>query len=116
MPGERVTVAVAESAVQAEIWMDALRRAGIQAMSFERGPGAAMGGAATVVSAFPVLVGAAELGAARSVIADIEGARVLAPFEDTVEPPAWLRYALLVAALGVAVLVLLAAGTRFAGG
>lgn len=83
-----VVVAVAGDAIAAAIWVDALRAAGIEAVSFERGVGAAFGGAESVASTHPVLVPASSLVPARNVIAELAGGGALAPVrDDTNEPP-----------------------------
>lgn len=74
-----VVVAVAENGLEANLWLDALHRAGIRASTFERGHGGALGATGWQDSVFPVLVAPGDLGHARSVIADLGGARALAP-------------------------------------
>jgi hypothetical protein len=113
MTGESpVVVAEARDAIEASIWLDALTEAGISASVFERGVGAALGGAVTPgFSVFLVLVERSSLGAARSVIADIAGAAVLARFRDDETATRGQRRALLTAVgvlLGVLVLGALA--------
>lgn len=77
-------VAEAEDPVQAAIWVDALRAAGIKCTSYERGVGAALGGAVTPgLAVYPVLVAREFLGAARSVVAELGGAAALAPWPDS---------------------------------
>lgn len=83
MPGRMALVAEARDAIEANIWVDALRQAGIHATIHERGLGAAFGGAATFgVSGYAVLVERTAFGAARSVLAGLTDARVLAPLEE----------------------------------
>jgi hypothetical protein len=78
-----VVVAEAEDAVEAAIWVDALRQAGIEATAFERGVGAALGGASPPGwVAYPVVVSSDRIGPARDVIAELAGGSVLAPFRD----------------------------------
>jgi len=82
--GGRVVVAEAADPVQAAIWVDALKAAGIEAASFERGVGAALGGAVTPGWAvYPVLVAAADIGGARNVVAELAGGTALAPIPDS---------------------------------
>ncbi|MCC7365720.1 MAG: hypothetical protein IT303_15255 [Dehalococcoidia bacterium] len=83
--GGTTVVAIARDAVEAAIWTDALRDAGIEAAAFERGPGAALGGAAPPWSSYPVVVPAGRLAAARNVIAELAGGAVLAPYRDIAE-------------------------------
>jgi hypothetical protein len=101
-------VAEARDPVQAGIWIDALERAGIPATSFERGVGAALGGASTPGSAvYPVVVGRDDVIAARNVIADLGGAAFLAPLSDIADIAEGQRWvALVVALLAVGVMVL----------
>ncbi len=78
-----VVVAEANDPIEAAIWVDALRDDGLGAESFERGVGAAFGGAAThTFSRFPVLVRSEDYAAARSIIAELGGAARLAPFRS----------------------------------
>lgn len=77
-----VIVAVARDPAEAQIWCDALRQDGIEAGTYERGPGAAFGGLATVVSDYPVLVAPERFGDARNVIAELGGAQFLSPLDD----------------------------------
>ena len=83
--GRPVVVAEASDPVQAQIWVDALRDTGIQAATFERSVGAALGGAMTAGWArYPVLVPQEEMAAARNVVAELGGAAYLAPVDDPV--------------------------------
>lgn len=83
MAEETVVVAESSDRIEAEIWLDALRAQGIPAAIFERGPGAAMGGAtASAFARYPVLVSRSNFGAARNVIADLAGGSALAPVRD----------------------------------
>ncbi|MGI8927661.1 MAG: hypothetical protein ACR2HN_13615 [Tepidiformaceae bacterium] len=104
-----VVVAQAGDAVEAAIWVDALRDAGIEAGSFERGVGAALGGAATPGWAvYPVLVAMDSLEAARSVIAELGGAAALSrwPDDPSGAPAARSRRAFRLAAIAVAAVFL----------
>ncbi|MBI2766891.1 MAG: hypothetical protein HYX53_13400 [Chloroflexi bacterium] len=109
-------VAEAGDPIQAAIWVDALRDAGIEAHTFERGVGAALGGAATGWSNYPVIVPARSLGQARSVLSDLSGASVLAPYRDPAEARARQSQALRIAALVVAGLVAAGVLMRILGG
>ena len=86
---ERPPVAVVAEAgdlVEATIWVDALQAAGISAKSYERGEGAALGGAVTFgLARFPVVVSREDLSQARSVIADMGGGASLLPIEEPSE-------------------------------
>lgn len=75
-------VAEAPDELSARIWVDALRDAGIAATTFERGTGAALGGAASFGARWPIVVDPSQVAAARSVIAEIAGAAPLAPLRD----------------------------------
>lgn len=107
MPNESAAVVAQTSdRIEAEIWVDALGDAGIKAMLFERGPGAALGGAATTLAVYPVLVAQGDIGRARSVIAELSGGAQLAPLRDSEESRRVQRNALLtvlVIALSVAI-------------
>ncbi|MGE5595859.1 MAG: hypothetical protein ACM3S1_07475 [Hyphomicrobiales bacterium] len=83
--GSRDPIVVAEALdpVQAGIWVDALRAAGIEAGTYERSVSAAFGGAAIGGASYPVLVDSGNLGAARTVIAELSGGAVLAPYRDS---------------------------------
>jgi hypothetical protein len=116
---DRTTVVVAEASdpVQAEIWVDALRDAGIEAATFERGVGAALGGAVTSgVSRFPVIVASTDLLAARNVISELDGANHLAPFRDAEDQRERRSRALFTVAAIVALIILLAGASRIAAG
>lgn len=80
-----MVVALAHDAVEAAIWVDALRDAGIEAVTFEQGVGAALGGSSTSWSKYPVLVSESRLGDARNIIADLGGAAALAPYRDATQ-------------------------------
>ncbi len=113
--GRTVVVAEAGDPVQAQIWLDALRDAGIQATSFERGVGAALGGAMTSGWArYPVLVAEGEMAAARNVVAELGGAGLLAPVGDPAAARRRQSRALLVVGGIVAVVVVLAAISKVA--
>ena len=76
-------MAEATNPVDAAIWVDALHDAGIEASSFERGVGAALGGAMTPGWVrYPIVVPAADLAGARNVVAGLGGATALAPIDD----------------------------------
>ena len=80
---ETAVVATARDALEAGIWVDSLRQAGIEAAMYEQGPGAALGGASVPWASYRVIVAAADLGQARSIIADVAGdASVLEPYRD----------------------------------
>ena len=106
--GYTVVVAEAPDAVQAAIWVDALRNAGIVARTFERGVGAALGGASHLGAVYPVVVANDEVGAARTVIADLSGAGALAPYRDRRDARSGQRRAL--ALVGVIMAGVLVAG------
>ncbi len=107
MTVETVVVAESSDPVEAEIWLDALRSAGIQAAVFERGPGAALGGAVTAGFAhYPVLVARPDFAAARNVIAEVAGGHRLAPLTDLSRTSRAQRNALLaIAAITVGIVV-----------
>ena len=108
MPRATTVVAEARDPVQAQIWLDALRQGGIEAATFERGVGAALGGAVTSAFAvYPVIVAEADLGAARSIIAALSGASAIAPLRHRDEVRASQRRALLtVGAVVVGIIVM----------
>lgn len=85
----RALVAVGRNAVEASIWVDALRAAGIDARSFEQSTGAALGAADVFAARFPIFVPSADLGSARSVIAELAGGSVLAPLAGELSPIPW---------------------------
>ena len=73
-------VAIARDPAEAAIWVDALRQEGIEAASFERGPGAALGGVVGgALSRCHVLVDPDRIEDARNVVAEMGGAAALAP-------------------------------------
>jgi hypothetical protein len=111
--GRTVVVAEAADAIEAGIWLDALREAGIEARWFERGAGAALGGAtlAGVVS-YPVVVPAEAIGSARSVIANLGGARNLAPVSDAEALRARQQRILVIAGAGLGVALAFAVALR----
>jgi hypothetical protein len=101
-------VAEAPNAVDAAIWVDALISAGIDARTFERGVGAALGGAATVLARYPVLVPRVALVPSRNLLSDLGGARILSPYKD----PETTRHAQrqIVTTAAVAIAAIIAAG------
>lgn len=102
----RALVAVGRNAIEASIWVDALRSAGIDARSFEQSTGAALGAADVLAARFPIFVPAGEIGRARSVIADLAGGSVLAPLPGDLSPIPWrLVLGMIAAVLGVVALV-----------
>lgn len=104
-----IVVAEAQDPVQAEIWLHALRSEGIEASSFERGVGAALGGAMmTGFAVYPIVVAQGDLSAARNVIARVAGASAIAPVRDTAETRAAQHRALI--AVGVIAVAILVAG------
>jgi hypothetical protein len=108
-----VTVAEAEGPVQAAIWVDALRQAGIAANTYERGVGAALGGAvAPGWAVYPIVVSSEDLGPARNVIAEIAGAGALAPYRDRADARAGQRRVLLTVGVILAGGVALALAAR----
>ncbi|MBI5949062.1 MAG: hypothetical protein HY875_13060 [Chloroflexi bacterium] len=113
----RVVVAEASDPVQAAIWIDALHAAGIEASSFERGVGAALGGAATPGWAvYPVLVASTDIGAARNVVAELAGGAALAPIPDHGAARERSQQALRVAGGAVLLVIVLALLARSLGG
>lgn len=104
-----VVVAVAINPADAQIWVDALRDAGIGAGTFERGSGAAFGGMQMVTSRFHVIVAPEDLEEARNVIAELGGARYLAPFDDGVSggKTNWLTLPAIFGAIAVVLVVVL---------
>jgi hypothetical protein len=102
----RIVVAEAPDAVTAAIWVDALRDAGINAATFSRGHGAALGGAEAFAT-HVVLVDSENFAAARTVIAELGGASKLAPIPDHKVEAQRQRGALI--AVGSIVAVILAA-------
>jgi hypothetical protein len=109
-----VTVAEASDPVEAAIWVDALRDAGIEAQSYERGVGAALGGAMTIgASVYPIVVAAEQLGAARNVVAELGGAGALSPYRDPAEAASRSRSVLFIASAVVAAIVLAGLLARF---
>lgn len=108
MPGT-VVVANASDAIEAAIWKDALADAGIPAATFERGPGAALGGASGGrISAYPVVVSRDDLARARNVIADVAGASAIAPVPD--ESAMAARRTRILRMAGLAIALFLAGG------
>lgn len=83
-PTRQATIVVAQASdeIEAAIWVDALRDAGVKAATFERGVGAALGGTTTPWSSYPVVVAEEDLLTARNVIAELGGAGSLAPYHD----------------------------------
>lgn len=117
--GERSTVVVAETpdAIEASIWVDALREAGVPASVYEQGVGAALGGATTTgFSVYRVVVERGELGLARSVIAEVAGGAVLSTFRDAETARAGQRRALIMAAIVVVGVLVLGALARVVAG
>lgn len=99
-------VAKASDQVEAQIWLAALRDAGIEAATFEVGVGAALGGAVTGIARFPILVARRDLAGARNVIADLDGAARLAPVPDPIRTQRHQRQALgMVLGSGAVILV-----------
>ena len=115
--GGTALVAEAADPIQAQIWVSALREAGIEAATFERGVGAALGGAVTSgVSRFPVVVARDDLVGARNVIAELDGAVHLAPIDDPEGQRAARRRVLVTVTTAAAVILAIAVGARLAAG
>ena len=92
-------------------------RAGIEARTFERGVGAALGGAVTSgFAVYPIIVADDEVGRARNVIAAISGGSAIAPVRDAATVRASQRRALLTVGAVVAGVVILALAARIAAG
>ncbi|GAB4329156.1 MAG: hypothetical protein Kow0010_13320 [Dehalococcoidia bacterium] len=109
------TVAVAETSdpVQAGLWVDALRQAGIRAAVFERGMGGALGGADTYgFSVHRVIVGYHDLARARSIIAELGGAAALMPYRTPGEEGARAMRMLGIIAGSMAVVIAAALALR----
>ncbi len=104
MSTEAAIVARANDPLEAQIWVDALRDAGLEAGMIERGPGAALGGAFLGVASYPILVRHDQLEPARNIIAELGGAESLAPYSDPAEASERRRAALMTV-VGVMVLV-----------
>ena len=111
-----MVVALANDPVEAAIWVDALRDAGIEAVTFEQGVGAALGGTSTSWSKHPVLVDESRLGDARNVIADLGGAGQLAAYRGAEEQRSDQKRALQAVLLVVAAIVIIAVLTRVLAG
>src|SRR5690606_39260074 len=79
-------VAETSDLAEANVWLDALRDAGLAANLVERGAGAAFGGAHLPFGvSFRLITDEAHLDRARSIIADLGGARKIAPYRDADE-------------------------------
>ena len=116
-PEGTAVVAVARDPLEATIWVDALRDAGIEARSFERGSSAAFGGASLGgMASFPVVVAATALGDARNVIAGLGGAHALAPVPDREALRERQRRILVVAGVTVVAVLAVAMVARLVGG
>ena len=82
----RIMVAEASEPIERGIWLDALRQAGIEATTFERGVGAAIGGAQSIApTSYPILVPSARIADARNIIAELAGAERLVPAASAAE-------------------------------
>jgi hypothetical protein len=115
--GTTLVVAEARDPIQAQIWVDALRDHGIKASSFERGVGGALGGAVTAgMAIYPIIVAIEDLGAARNVIADLDGAVYLSPVRDRATAQAAQRRALTIAGFVVVGIVVLGLLSRVIAG
>ncbi len=110
-------VAEAGDSLEATIWIDALQAAGIDARTFERGVGAALGGAVTMGFArYPLVVGREDLAQARSIIAEMGGAASLSPIEVPGERQLAQQRGLILAGLIVGGALLIALLARLIGG
>jgi hypothetical protein len=106
MTRRTVVVAVARDPVEAGHWVSELQGRGIEAASFERGVGAALGGAETGrLARYPVIVAEEDLAHARSVISEVAGASVLAPVREAGELQS-RRVRLMLTFAGVIIVVL----------
>ncbi len=105
-----VVVAETSDPVAANLWVNELRAAGVEAAVMERGHGAAFGARGLpLLTSYAVVVPRRELARARSLIADLGGAAFLSPVPG--DEGAFRRRALLLlAAAGAALL----AGAIFA--
>ncbi len=92
-----VVIALAQSELEATLWADALRDAGIKAGLFERGVGAALGGGAHSLSTFAIVVGREREQDARAVLLELGAGEQLLPETPTKAQGGsgrWIRYAL----------------------
>lgn len=114
MTSEDTAVPVARTAdpVSSAIWVDALRQEGIKAASVERGVGAALGGMSGV-GQFVIIVRQSQVGAARSIIAELDGARALVPITTPGERDGAANRALLFAAGGIGTAIVAGLIVRF---
>ena len=110
-------VAEAPDPMAAQIWVDALRDAGIRAASFEQSVGGALGGAvATAFARYPIVVAEDQIVAARNVLAHVAGASALSPVPDRAAERGRQQRIVLVAALVVGAVLLFGVVNRvFAG-
>lgn len=109
------TVAVAETRdpVQAGLWVEALRQAGIRAAVFERGIGGALGGADTYGFSFHrIIVGYHDLAQARNIIAELGGAGALMPYRSPDEEGARAMRVLGIIAGSMAIVIAAALALR----
>lgn len=75
-----VVVAATSDPVAANLWLNELRAAGVEAAVMEQGHGAALGARGLpLLTSYAVLVPRRELARARSLIAELGGAAFLAP-------------------------------------
>jgi hypothetical protein len=102
--GRTLVVAEARDELEAGIWVDALRQAGVRAGTFERSVGGALGGAVTGAAVYPVMVDGDDFGRARNVIAELGAAERLAPFRERGLERERARRGLLLAAVVVGVI------------
>lgn len=116
-PSDIVIVAETMDPVEAGMWVNALGEGGIEARSFERGEGAALGGAVTAAFArYPVVVRRDDLARARSIIADHDGAASLVPVRQKADERAAQNQALITVGLIVGTVAALAVLTKLIAG
>jgi hypothetical protein len=116
MESSAVVVAEAPDVVAASIWVDALQRAGIEAGMFEKGVGAALGGAVTPgMARYAVVVPRHAFVGARNVIAELGGAARLVPYRDARHDSAALRRGLGIALAVLAAILLAGAAGKLLG-
>ena len=106
---DRGTVVVARTRdpLEAQIWLDLLRNAGIRAAVFEQGVRGALGGATLFGSAHHIVVGRADIADARNIIADADGVHALAPLPQDDEAREKMSRALFAVGAVVAGLIVL---------
>ncbi len=116
MAGRTVEIARAPDALTAELWLDVLAEAGIEANTYSAGISGALGGADVPWGTpHPILVAEDDAEEARAVLDEVEGEAAPAPFAARQDREALQRMVIGLVALALAAAIAVAVVLAFVG-